>query len=110
MKGESKLSDSVAGGKKAAAVNMTKDPDFYRKIGAIGGKNGNTGGFASNPKLAKLAGARGGHLSKRGKDPKRTMRAKRAQALYKEGWTIEQLTNEFNVTKSTIFAYLKEGE
>ena len=110
MKGESKLSGSVAGGKKAAAVNMTKDPDFYRKIGAIGGKNGNTGGFASNPKLAKLAGARGGHLSKRGKDPKRTMRAKRAQALYKEGWTIEQLMNEFNVTKSTIFAYLKEGE
>lgn len=104
------MSGSVAGGKKAAAVNMTKDPDFYRKIGAIGGKNGNTGGFASNPKLAKLAGARGGHLSKRGKDPKRTMRAKRAQALYKEGWTIEQLTNEFNVTKSTIFAYLKEGE
>ncbi len=104
------MSGSVTGGLKAAAVNKKRDPDFYRKIGAIGGRNGRTGGFASNSKLAKLAGARGGHLSKRGKDPKRTMRAKRAQVLYKEGWTIEQLTNEFNVTKSTIFAYLKEGE
>lgn len=104
------MSGSRIGGAKAAAANLKKDPDFYRKIGRLGGIAGNTGGFASNPKLAKLAGARGGHLSKRGKDPKRTMRAKRAQALYKEGWTIEQLTNEFNVTKSTIFAYLKEGE
>lgn len=104
------MSGSKIGGVKAATTNKKKDPDFYRKIGAIGGRHGNTGGFASNSKLAKLAGAKGGHLSKRGKDPKRTMRAKRAQVLYKEGWTIEQLMNEFNVTKSTIFAYLKEGE
>lgn len=104
------MAGTKTGGAKAAAVNKKKDPDFYRKIGAIGGKNGRTGGFASNPKLAKLAGAMGGHLSKRGKDPKRAMRAKRAQELHKEGWTIEQLMNEFNVTKSTIFAYLKEGE
>lgn len=104
------MSGSKIGGVKAATTNKKKDPDFYRKIGRLGGIAGNTGGFASNHTLAQLAGAKGGHLSKRGKDPKRAMRAKRAKVLYEDGWTIEQLTNEFNVTKSTIFAYLKEGE
>lgn len=35
-----------------------------------GGKNGHTGGFASNPELAKMAGAKGGRISKRGKAKK----------------------------------------
>lgn len=105
------MSGSKIGGVKAAATNKKNyGKDFYRKIGAIGGRNGHTGGFAANPKLARLAGACGGRNSKRGKDPERTMRAKRAKVLYEEGWTIEQLMNEFNVTKSTIFTYLKEGE
>ena len=41
--------------------------DFFKNIGAIGGKNGHTGGFASNPALARLAGEKGGRISKRGK-------------------------------------------
>ena len=36
-----------------------------RKNGAKGGRNGHTGGFASNPELAKIAGAKGGRISKR---------------------------------------------
>ena len=44
--------------------------DFYRNIGRKGGKNGHTGGFASNPELAKIAGAKGGRNSKRGKAKK----------------------------------------
>lgn len=55
------------GGLKAAATNKQKyGPDFYRNIGRRGGTNGHSGGFASNPVLAKLAGAKGGRLSKRG--------------------------------------------
>lgn len=61
------MSGTVAGGKKAAAKNMAKDPDFYKKIGAIGGRNGNTGGFAANPELARIAGTKGGRISRRGK-------------------------------------------
>lgn len=41
-----------------------------RKIGAIGGRNGHTGGFASNPELARIAGAKGGSKSRRGKSYK----------------------------------------
>ena len=39
--------------------------NFYCEIGAKGGRNGHTGGFASNPELAKIAGAKGGRISKR---------------------------------------------
>lgn len=56
------------GGVKASQTNMEKyGRDFYRIIGARGGRNGHTGGFASNPELAKQAGAKGGSASKRGK-------------------------------------------
>ena len=34
-------------------------------IGAKGGRNGHTGGFASNPALARIAGAKGGKKSRR---------------------------------------------
>jgi general stress protein YciG len=55
------------GGLKAAAKNLTRDPDFYAKIGAKGGQNGRTGGFAANPELARIAGAKGGRISRRKK-------------------------------------------
>jgi len=64
------MAGTKAGGQKAAATNLKKyGPDFYRNIGSIGGRNGNTGGFAANPELAKIAGARGGRISRRGKGP-----------------------------------------
>lgn len=56
-----------AGGLKAAETNMRlHGSDFYSKIGRKGGKNGHTGGFAYNPALARLAGRKGGSISKRG--------------------------------------------
>ena len=61
------MAGTVAGGKKAAAKNLSKDPNFYAKIGAKGGKNGRTGGFAANPELARIAGAKGGRISRRRK-------------------------------------------
>lgn len=60
------MAGTKAGGKKAAATNLERHGrDFYREIGAKGGRNGHTGGFASNPELAKIAGAKGGRISKR---------------------------------------------
>lgn len=61
------MAGTVLGGKKAAAKIKAKDPDFYMKIGSKGGRNGNTGGFAANLELARIAGAIGGRKSKRGK-------------------------------------------
>ena len=62
-----KMTGTKAGGIKAAKTNRTKHGhDFYARIGAIGGRNGHTGGFASNPALASVAGRKGGLKSKRG--------------------------------------------
>lgn len=62
------MAGTKAGGIKAAVTNKTEyGADFYARIGAIGGKKGRTGGFAANPELARIAGAKGGRASRRGK-------------------------------------------
>lgn len=62
------MAGTVKGGKAAAATNKKKHgADFYARIGAMGGKKGRTGGFAANPDLARIAGAKGGRISRRGK-------------------------------------------
>lgn len=56
------------GGLRASVTNkLIYGPDFYKKIGSIGGKKSRTGGFYANRELAKIAGAKGGRISKRKK-------------------------------------------
>ena len=65
------MAGTRAGGLKAAATNKKRNgDDFYSRIGARGGRNGHTGGFASksNPELARIAGAKSGQISKRKRD------------------------------------------
>lgn len=69
------MAGTKAGGIKARETNIRKyGPDFYKKAGAKGGRNGKTGGFASDKigadglsgsERAKLAGQAGGRISKR---------------------------------------------
>ena len=66
-RGKLDMAGTKEGGKKAAAKNLARDPNFYAKIGAKGGKLGRTGGFAANPELARIAGAKGGKISRRRK-------------------------------------------
>lgn len=55
------------GGLKAAKTNKAKyGKEFYANIGRKGGQNGHTGGFAANRALARVAGAKGGRISRRG--------------------------------------------
>lgn len=61
------MAGTKIGGQKAAAKNKAKNPNFYSDIGKIGGKNGHTGGFAANPELARIAGRKGGQISRRKK-------------------------------------------
>lgn len=61
------MAGTKAGGKLAAQKNLARDPLFYAKIGAKGGRNGHTGGFAANPDLARVAGRKGGLISRRRK-------------------------------------------
>lgn len=71
------MSGTVEGGKKVAITNKRKyGEDYYHRIGALGGKEGKTGGFASliigkdgltGRQRALVAGAKGGRISRRGK-------------------------------------------
>lgn len=61
------MAGTKAGGFKASLTNKIRyGNDFYANIGRQGGKNGHTGGFASNIELAREAGRKGGKISKRG--------------------------------------------
>jgi uncharacterized protein len=66
-----------AGGAKARETNRKRyGKEFYAKIGSVGGRKGNTGGFASDVigkdgltgrQRAAIAGASGGRISRRPK-------------------------------------------
>lgn len=70
------MTGTVSGGKKAALTNIRKyGKDFYREMGRKGGQKSTTGGFASNKvgndgltgfQRARIAGAKGGRISRRG--------------------------------------------
>lgn len=72
------MAGSKEGGRKAAETNKLKyGPDFYHKVGAQGGRNGRTGGFASEKvdangltghDRAEKFGAIGGSKSIRGRN------------------------------------------
>jgi hypothetical protein len=61
------MAGTKQGGQKAAATNKAKyGKDFYARIGQMGGKLGRTGGFYANRELARIAGQKGGRISRRG--------------------------------------------
>lgn len=60
------MSGTRAGGLKTVETNKRlHGEDFYARIGAKGGRNGHTGGFAADRDRARIAGAKGGATSKR---------------------------------------------
>lgn len=62
------MAGTLEGGRKASITNKKKyGENFYRDIGAKGGKLGKTGGFWANRELARRAGAKGGRISRRTK-------------------------------------------
>lgn len=60
------MSGTSIGARKATQRILRRDPDHFKRIGQIGGRNGTTGGFADNHERASVAGAKGGKLSKKG--------------------------------------------
>lgn len=68
------MSGTLEGGKKAAAKNLAKDPDFYKKMGVLGGKASGTGGFAwlakHDPERLAAIGRKGGEAPKKKRIPR----------------------------------------
>lgn len=77
MNSKGTMAGTIEGGRKAAKTNIERHgKDFYRELGRKGGRNGHTGGFASETagkdgltgwQRAKIAGRKGGTISRRGK-------------------------------------------
>jgi hypothetical protein len=75
------------GGKSAAQTNtQLHGADFYARIGALGGRRGHTGGFASTVvgadgltgrERARVSGATGGRISRRTKAKKTVVKRNR---------------------------------
>lgn len=95
------MAGTIEGGKKAAAKNLAKNPDFYREIGRIGGMLGKTGGFASDKvgadgltgrQRASVAGVKGGHISRRGHP--RHLGDRILEIQEKTGKTIEEIEDK----------------
>lgn len=70
------MAGTYEGGVKAADTNRQRTPNFYKIIGAAGGRKSRGGGFAKDPQLAKEAGSKGG------KAPRRTTAATKAHMDY----------------------------
>jgi len=96
------MSGNKEGGIKARDANLAKDPDFYSKIGRKGGKLSNNGGFASpnGREIAKIAGSKGGKISKPGKRIKYTLNGQKM--------TILEISAELGVCQSTIRSRFKK--
>lgn len=100
------MSGTVAGGRKAAATNKVRHGEnFYKKIGAKGGRSGfgpdYKGGFGGDRELARRAGAKGGRISRRGPaKPKTPISEKKNIEIKKEETEPKSLWNRIrNIIK-----------
>ena len=108
------MAGTKAGGLKAVATNKAKyGEDFYKKAGQKGGRNGHTGGFASNHDLAVEAGRKGGMKSKRGK-PTSFEDMQRIVRLHIAGETIADIAKvtgkDYNTVKRIVRRVWSEYE
>jgi len=68
------MAGTIEGGRKAAQRNLENDPEFYKRIGSIGGTKSGEGGFRyakkhyseDDPRHPRNAGRAGGAISRKG--------------------------------------------
>ena len=91
------MSGTHKGGIKARDTILAKNPNHYKEAGAIGGSRSTTGGFAANPKLARVAASKGGKRSRRGYT---FIESKNGWWYYTDKKTGESMRIRANQTKS----------
>lgn len=98
-----------AGGLKARQSNYERHGnDFYKRIGAKGGRNGHDGGFRANPALAVVAGAKGGSISKRKSKYVNIFEANKQRIIdiAAGGPTLKSLADELEVPYPALMNYV----
>ena len=83
-----------------------------QEIGAKGGRNGHTGGFAADRELARVAGAKGGRISKR--DGAKNWYEKNKheiEYMRQDGFTIKEICSALGCSQQKMYYVLsKYGE
>lgn len=107
------MSGTREGGLKAAKTNKKKyGKNFYKLNGAKGGQNGHTGGFASNPALARVAGAKGGRNSRRCAPIVSTDEFKDKipviEAMYKDGESMAEISRKTKIPYGVIVQWVRK--
>lgn len=109
-----KTSGTKLGGLKAARTNKKLYGDgFYKDIGRKGGQNGHTGGFASNRELAKLAGAKGGSISRRGPANETTgifeKNSEKIKELLQQNYSVKRIAEIIGIPVSTLYKKVRDN-
>lgn len=110
-----KTSGTKLGGMKAAQTNKKLYGDgFYQRIGRQGGQKGHTGGFAANRELARLAGAKGGSISRRGKSNNtRELLAKnhdKIKEMLAQNYSVKRIAQAVGIPESTLYKKVREND
>lgn len=90
------MAGTEAGGRKAAATILAKNPNFYREIGRKGGSRsrGNKTGFALNREAARICG----RISKR--RPKQGAELAEFEKPHRTADAVCAIWHSFNLTQS----------
>jgi len=60
------MGQTIKGARKSTKKILANNPNHFKEMGAIGGRNSNNGGVYNNPELAAQIGKIGGSKSRRG--------------------------------------------
>lgn len=109
------MAGTKLGGLKAARTNKKLYGDsFYKNIGRQGGQKGHTGGFAANRELARLAGAKGGSISRRGKSNNtRELLAKnhkKIKEMLAQNYSVKRIAQAVGIPESTLYKKVREND
>jgi len=106
------MSGTKAGGKKAAkTTRKLHGEDFYKRIGAIGGKNGHKGGFAANPDMASYWGRIGGKKSVRSGAYTALLEInkKRIKKMYFDHVSYAEIAREIGIPYAPVRRYIRQN-
>jgi len=107
------MAGTKAGGLKASKTNRERyGKDYYAEMGRKGGRKGHTGGFASNPGLARIAGSKGGMKSRRSGGMQKKLKEIFEPFIVSEldkGSSLHYIAKRIGVSDSTIKRFCQDN-
>lgn len=113
-KGEPGHTEAIAKWRRTMQEKYGGEAEIRRQmqqIGAVGGQHGKTGGFYGHPERARIAGAKGGRISRRGPGSvvatKIIPQAKKIEDLYYKGYSIPKIAELLDLPYGSLLRWAK---